>query len=99
MDVGIQFARRQVNVEDQQRVFSFGQQATIALLQRLLQRLRLYPATIHKERDILASALRQDAIADVAAYGVVRTIADIYGMEHLVQREMIELSQGHGQIA
>src|SRR5450755_413185 len=97
--VCIYLARWQINIENEQRVLSLRQQAAISLLQRLLQRLRLHPASIDKKCDILAIALRQDAVADIAVNDVVRAIAGIYGMKHLLKREMIEFGQGHGQIA
>ena len=71
MDIYIEIARRKLKVKDEQGVFTLWQQAAITKLKRILQRAVMHPAAIDKEHDVLAAALCQGPVTDVAMECVV----------------------------
>ena len=99
MDIDIDLVGWSIQCEHQQRMFAFAEQAAISLLDSFLQGAGLYPASIDKDGHILAAALSQHAVADIAVNMIMALIANIDAMKHVVQGEMVELGERAGQLA
>src|SRR5579859_74246 len=90
MNIDIDFIGRQIQVEHKQGMLSFRQQATIAPLQRIVQRAGMDPASIYKQRHKMPIALCQHTIANITMNAKMRALTDIDRVEHLAERHMIQ---------
>src|SRR5258706_14199489 len=90
-------------MQHQQWMLSLWQQSTIANFKRLLQGPGLHPASIDKERHVLATILGQCAIANIAmqSKSILGTLTGIYRyrIEHFRKGQVIEFRASGGQIS
>src|SRR2546429_2627267 len=99
MDIHIQFFSWEIEIEHEQRVFPFGQQAAIASFKRILEWAGLHPAPINKEHHVLPATLRQGPVTYIAMQDIPFSNIHRYRVQHLSQGQMIEFRQGSSKIA
>ena len=99
--IGVQVFRRKLDMQHQQRMLALRQQSAIASLKRLVQRARLHPAPIDKERHMLPVGLGKCAIPDISmqAKCMLSPLLVRERVQHLRQRQVVEFGQRGGKIA